>query len=79
MILVTFEFDNENVVSGSRFLWKRGYLTTEIFRESLEEGDYKFYMCGSENVQKHVFSQIRELGIMPKNVETEKFGIYMER
>lgn len=78
IILVIFEPTPENGGKGDCFTRKTGHLTTKLFEECIEKRTAAFYMCGSENMQRHVFSQIRTLGILPENVETEKFGIYMK-
>lgn len=78
IVLVALEFPDDKSEYGPNLVWKRGYLTTEILEEMSELNDAALYMCGSENMQKYVFSQIKELGLLPENVETEKIGIYMK-
>ena len=54
-------------------------LAADLFKSFVEDRTAKFYMCGSENMQKYVFSQLQDLGENPENVETEKIGIYMKK
>jgi len=78
IIVVSFEPNSEKGLNDSNLIWKSGHLTGAMFEEFIEEKNSKIYMCGSENMQKYVFSQIKGLGIEPENVETEKIGIYMK-
>lgn len=78
IILVVFESGNENTLNRFNFICKTGHLTTKIVEEFTDGRDTGFYMCGSENIQKYVFSQIKKLGILPESVETEKIGIFMK-
>jgi len=78
VILVTLEENGARGRGGDNFIWQQGHLTADMFTSFIEDRTAKFYMCGSENMQKYVFSQLKELGIPPENVETEKIGIYMK-
>jgi len=78
VILVTLEENCAKERSYPNIIWQHGYLKEDMFKIFIEDRTAKFYMCGSENMQKYVFSLIKELGIKPENVETEKIGIYMK-
>lgn len=78
VILVSLEKKGATGRGGDNLIWQQGHLTADLFATFIEDKTAKFYMCGSENMQKYVFSQIQALGITPENVETEKIGIYMK-
>jgi len=78
VILMTLEEDGAKGRGYANIIWKQGHLTADLFGTFIEDRTAKFYMCGSENMQKYVFSQLKELGITPETVETEKIGIYMK-
>jgi predicted ferric reductase len=59
------------------FIWENGFLTRDILSKYIGKEQASFYMCGSPNMQKYIFSQLADLNIASDRVAVERVGLYM--
>ena len=77
VILVVNRLDEKLVLNTDSLIFEKGYLTKEILDKYIAVDNASYYMCGSPNMQKFIFSQLESMNISPERVVTERSGLYM--
>ncbi len=79
IILAAGDFPQSPGPEWENFILKQGFLTRETLTPFVSAGpETAVYMCGSENMQAYVLSQLEPLGIPKEKVKIEKIGVYMK-
>ena len=51
-----------------------GYLSADVFKQTLALDDYDFYLCGPAAFMQGVYDSLRELGVRDSRIYAEAFG-----